>query len=106
MTRGEDRGNARRNNGNTRNAVFALFAAPSGPQDGDCPKHPAMRPLTTATTAGLRGERGASRTAMVNVSGDGWPTGPAPLECYQTAALRSAFGPFRSWGDFRRATDL
>jgi hypothetical protein len=40
-------------------------------------------PLTTASTARMMGWRGASRTAVVIVSGNGWPTGSAPLKYYR-----------------------
>jgi hypothetical protein len=44
-----------------------------------------------------------------DVSGDGWPTGPAPSESYHIvtsgAEIRSAFRLFRSWGtSWRKAS--
>jgi hypothetical protein len=62
----------------------------------------ASRDISTAPHRRRASSARGSRTA-VEVSGDGWPT---PRLSKRLPQIRSAFRPFRSWGDFRRATNL
>ena len=82
MSRGKDQGNARRNNGNKRNAVVALFAAPGGSQNRIVPNRRQLSVFELGSDAAAQADVRFGRLVGNTVGIKFINHAPRPFDCW------------------------